>query len=354
MDAVDGRDGPVVVVLGRDLGRRDRPTATVHAASLLARVPERAVPVRARRRQRARRARPRPRARLPPRPRDPRRRPRPLPGDVGRRARRHRASDAAAILQAAAQRARSTTLVLVGCDPLADFPDRRARPRRARAGRHRPRGDAVPARRRVEPAAVVLPPTRVGRAGRHDDQPRRPGACASRARVAPEGSTLECWRIPVELAARLGTDLDLETLDEVQDEIARRRARVRRRRRRAHPPGPGRRRAATRRARRQRDLRSRRAAAGRPSWEPIPPVPEVVDDGGGNGAGPATPDVVGEPAAAARPAPPLGRQPPAPDVIPLDAYASAPRGGRRALRHGRDGDLDARARGAGARGRPSA
>jgi predicted molibdopterin-dependent oxidoreductase YjgC len=40
-------------------------------------------------------------------------------------------------------------------------------------------------------------------------------------RVAPEGSTLESWRIPIELAARWGVDLDLETVEEVQDEIAR-------------------------------------------------------------------------------------------------------------------------------------
>ena len=39
--------------------------------------------------------------------------------------------------------------------------------------------------------------------------------------VTPEGTTMEDWRIAAELAIRLGTDFGLETVDEVQDEIAR-------------------------------------------------------------------------------------------------------------------------------------
>ena len=41
---------------------------------------------------------------------------------------------------------------------------------------------------------------------------------------------MDDWRIAAELALRLGADFDLETVDEVTDEIARGRARVRRRR----------------------------------------------------------------------------------------------------------------------------
>ena len=40
-------------------------------------------------------------------------------------------------------------------------------------------------------------------------------------KVAPEGSAMDDWRIAAELALRLGTDFDLETVDEVTDEIAR-------------------------------------------------------------------------------------------------------------------------------------
>jgi len=39
-------------------------------------------------------------------------------------------------------------------------------------------------------------------------------------KVAPEGTAMDDWRIAVELAARLGTDLDLATVDEVTDLIA--------------------------------------------------------------------------------------------------------------------------------------
>jgi anaerobic selenocysteine-containing dehydrogenase len=39
-------------------------------------------------------------------------------------------------------------------------------------------------------------------------------------KVTADGSAMESWRIAGELAARLGADFDLETTDEVQDEIA--------------------------------------------------------------------------------------------------------------------------------------
>ena len=39
-------------------------------------------------------------------------------------------------------------------------------------------------------------------------------------KVAPEGTAMDDWRIAVELAVRLGHDVDLATVDEVTDEIA--------------------------------------------------------------------------------------------------------------------------------------
>jgi len=41
------------------------------------------------------------------------------------------------------------------------------------------------------------------------------------AAIATEGTSMPDWRIAAELALRMGADLDLETVDEVQDEIAR-------------------------------------------------------------------------------------------------------------------------------------
>jgi predicted molibdopterin-dependent oxidoreductase YjgC len=40
-------------------------------------------------------------------------------------------------------------------------------------------------------------------------------------KVAPEGTAMDDWRIAIELALRLGTDVDLATVDEVTDELAR-------------------------------------------------------------------------------------------------------------------------------------
>ncbi|HEV2309846.1 MAG TPA: NADH-quinone oxidoreductase subunit NuoG, partial [Acidimicrobiia bacterium] len=215
VDAVADRDGSVVVVLGRP-SLAEQAAATVHAATALARLPDvrflsalvggnvhGALDLGLA--------------------------PGFLPGRVTLDAGRDhvRATwenvpdgpgrDAAGILRAAAS-GQVDTLVLVGCDPLADFPDRAL----ARAAL-----DRVDTLVAVTPflhaaaheAAVVLPPTVWGeQSGTTTNLEGRVVRVARRA--APEGSTLEGWRIPVELAARLGTDLDLETLDEVQDEIA--------------------------------------------------------------------------------------------------------------------------------------
>ncbi len=45
-------------------------------------------------------------------------------------------------------------------------------------------------------------------------------------KVSPDGAVMRDWRIASELAARFGADFDLESVEEMQDEIAPRRARV--------------------------------------------------------------------------------------------------------------------------------
>jgi predicted molibdopterin-dependent oxidoreductase YjgC len=126
--------------------------------------------------------------------------------------------DAAGILAATA-RGEVKTLVLLDCDPLADFPDRalaqaamEAVDRVICVGVFR---DGAAAR-----ADVVLPPTVWGeQAGTTTNLEGRVSRLARR--VAPEGTTMEAWRIAGEIAARLGSDFDLEAVEEVQDEIAR-------------------------------------------------------------------------------------------------------------------------------------
>ena len=120
------------------------------------------------------------------------------------------------------------------------------------AGRGRRQDQGAGAARR---RSVRRLPRRVARAsrarGRADDRsrstrssPTRPGAptcsCPARSgarrpgsvtnlegrvqrvgrKVAPEGTAMDDWRIAVELAFRLGDDLDLATVDEVTDELA--------------------------------------------------------------------------------------------------------------------------------------
>ena len=72
----------------------------------------------------------------------------------------------------------------------------------------------------VQHADVVLPPTVWGE--QHGSASNLEGRVQRLARiVTPEGATMESWRIAAELAVRLGDDFDLESADEVQDEIAR-------------------------------------------------------------------------------------------------------------------------------------
>jgi predicted molibdopterin-dependent oxidoreductase YjgC len=110
-------------------------------------------------------------------------------------------------------------LVLLGADPAHDFPD------------------ATLARRALEAvdtiivvdgfdtestrrADVFLPCTfwgeKAGTITNLEGRVQRVGR-----KVAPQGTAMDDWRIAVELALRLGRDLDLATVDEVTDEIAR-------------------------------------------------------------------------------------------------------------------------------------
>ena len=125
--------------------------------------------------------------------------------------------DATGILRAAAA-GKIHALVLLGCDPLADFPDRRL---------VRDAFDGVAAVIAIDAflsdsarhADVVLPVTlwgeKQGTVTNLEGRVQRLGR-----KVSPAGSAMDDWRIAAELALRLGSDFDLEQVDEVTDEIA--------------------------------------------------------------------------------------------------------------------------------------
>jgi len=110
-------------------------------------------------------------------------------------------------------------LVLVGCDPLTDVPDAKL----ARDGLERaeiviavgPYADDADAY-----ADVLLPPSLWGETrgtiSNLEGRVLRVGQV-----VAPAGSTMPDWRIASELAARLGDDPALATVEAIQDELAR-------------------------------------------------------------------------------------------------------------------------------------
>jgi len=216
VDAIAERDGQVVVVLGRP-SVAEGPDATTHAASLLAAVPG-VTFLSALARANVHGAL------------DLGLAPGFLPGRVRLDAGRAHVGDtwgpipdapgddATGILRAAAGGAIGA-LVLLGCDPLLDFPDRAL----ARAALEKVERvicvGAFPSDG-VEHADVVLPPTvwgeQRGSVTNLEGRVQRVGRI-----VTPEGSTMEPWRIAAELAVRLGTDFDLESAEEVQDEIAR-------------------------------------------------------------------------------------------------------------------------------------
>jgi NADH-quinone oxidoreductase subunit G len=129
-----------------------------------------------------------------------------------------RGLDATGILRGAAD-GKVQVLVLLGADPLADFPDADLAHRALDAAGYviAVDGFVSASTRRAD---VLLPCTlwgeKTGTVTNLEQRVQRVGR-----KVAPEGTAMDDWRIAVELAYRLGTDCDLATVDEVADEMAR-------------------------------------------------------------------------------------------------------------------------------------
>ena len=315
--ALVGRDGPVVVVLGRS-SLAELSDATVHAAALLA----------------AHQGEVRFLSALPTAnvhgALDLGLAPGFLPGRVTLDAGRahvestwgsvptHTGLDAAGILRGAAD-GTIKVLVLVGCDPLAEFPDRALAAAALTKVDHVISVAAFPDGG-VAHADLVLAHTvwgeERGTTTNLEGRVMRLGR-----KVTPEGTTMEGWRIAGELAARLGTDFDLETVEEVQDEIAR-----------VAPAFAGVDASLLRRARdgvvlplvdHADEIVFGGVAGAGVSWEPIPPAPQdpapsdaatdaaPVERGGADGATPVPPVALFTWDAIAV----------APTVVPADAYS---------------------------------
>ncbi len=126
--------------------------------------------------------------------------------------------DAFGILDAA-RSGRLHGLVLLGADPVADFPDR-SLARQAIAGAGFTVAVGAFANDSTKHADVFLPVSlwgeKVGTYTNLEGRVQRAGQ-----KVSPEGTTMPDWRVAVELAARFDHDFDLESAEEVQDELAR-------------------------------------------------------------------------------------------------------------------------------------
>ena len=129
-----------------------------------------------------------------------------------------RGLDAEGILRAAAD-GKIRVLVLLGADPVGDFPDATLARRALDAVDTIIVVDGFDSESTAR-ADVFLPATlwgeKAGTVTNLEGRVQRVGR-----KVAPEGTAMDDWRIATELAARLGHDLDLETVNEVTDEIAR-------------------------------------------------------------------------------------------------------------------------------------
>ena len=129
-----------------------------------------------------------------------------------------RGLDTGGILGAAAE-GRLQALVLLGADPLSDFPDRDLARRALANVPFILAVDAFPTPS-TDVADVFLPVALAGE--KRGTTTNLEGRLLRLARkVTPPGTAMEDWRIAVELAVRLGVDFDLEAVDEVTDEIAR-------------------------------------------------------------------------------------------------------------------------------------
>jgi NADH-quinone oxidoreductase subunit G len=214
-DAIKGRDGDIVVILGRT-NLAERPESTMQAAAALAALPN----VRflsALHRSNVHGAL------------DAGLAPGMLPGRVALddgatvsqvwgNAPEARGLDAEGILRAAAA-GEVRVLVLVGCDPIADFVDR------SLATQALTNVDTVIAvdafvnesnRRAKVLCASTLWGEKSGTVGNIEGRVQ-----TLNRKVSPEGASMDDWRIAAEIALRLGNDFDLESADEVTDELAR-------------------------------------------------------------------------------------------------------------------------------------
>ncbi len=216
VSALDGRDGDIVVVLGRP-SLAETPDAVVQAAAALSALPGVKF-LSALRRGNVHGAL------------DLGLAPGFLPGRVSLDAGREhfaaawgsvpaeRGLDCAAVL-ATVSAGRVDTLVLLGADLLQDFPDRRSAELALDAARFVVAVGAFNVDA-AERADVFLPTSVWGE--KEGSATNVEGRVSRLARViTPEGTTMADWRIAAELASRLGTDFGFETVEDVQDEIAR-------------------------------------------------------------------------------------------------------------------------------------
>jgi len=128
-----------------------------------------------------------------------------------------RGLDAEGILRAAAD-GRIGALILLGADPVSDFPDTDLARRALEQVGFVVAVDAYPTAS-SQRADVVLPVAVFGE--KRGSSSNLEGRLQRLARkVTPPGTAMEDWRVAVELAARLGSDFDLESVDEVTDELA--------------------------------------------------------------------------------------------------------------------------------------
>ncbi len=131
---------------------------------------------------------------------------------------KERGLDALGILGAAAQN-RIGALVLLGADPVADFPDRTLATAGITGARFVIAVDTMITASNAR-ADVFLPVTAWGE---QDGSVTNVEGRVQRVtrKVSPDGTAMPDWRIATELALRLREDFDLATADEVLDEIAR-------------------------------------------------------------------------------------------------------------------------------------
>jgi predicted molibdopterin-dependent oxidoreductase YjgC len=126
--------------------------------------------------------------------------------------------DARGILEAAAA-GKVEVLIILGSDPAADFPDADLA-RRGIAGVKHMIAIGAFLTGTSRGSEVVLPPTLAGeKSGTITNLEGR--VQGVNQKVAPEGGAMADWRIALELARWLGTEIDIATVDELTDELAR-------------------------------------------------------------------------------------------------------------------------------------